>query len=157
DVASTQEVKIEQSSTTAARDSALQAHNRGSAPDVMVIKGSADFKMGSVHEKVQPFEKVYFDPEKQTVSKKQEINPPVLLTPAHRMPVFVSANARTADLSWTPVEEISTYHVRVSRNPYFSSLEKDAHINGTNYKVGPLEEGKYYWVVQSEDDDGHQS
>jgi hypothetical protein len=157
DVPSTQEVKIDESSTTAARDSALQAHNRGAAPEVMVTKGSADFKMGTVTEKVQPFEKVSFDPEKQTVAKKQEIKPPVLLTPANRMPVFVAANARMAELSWTPVDEISTYHVRVSRNPYFSSVEKDAHIEGTSYKIGPLEEGKYYWVVQSEDDEGHQS
>jgi hypothetical protein len=157
DAPSTQEVKIDESSTTAARDSAVQAHNRGSAPEVMVTKGSADFKMGTTAEKIAPFQKVQFDPEKQTVTKKQEIKPPVLMTPANRMPVFVAANARTTELSWTPVDDISTYHVRVSRNPYFSSVEKDAHINGTSYKIGPLEDGKYYWVVQSEDDDGHQS
>lgn len=157
DVPSTQEVKIDESSTTAARDTALQAHNRGSTPEVLVTKGHADFKIGTVTEKVEPFVKVTFDPEKQVVSKKQEIRPPVLMAPANRMPVFVSANARTADLNWTPVDDISTYHLRVSRNPYFSSLEKEAHVNGTSYKLTNLEEGKYYWVVQSEDDDGHQS
>jgi hypothetical protein len=157
DVASTQEVKIDESSTTAGRDSALQAHNRGSSTDVMVLKGTAEVKIGTVNEKVQPFQRVTIDPEKQTITKKQEIKPPVLLTPANRMPVFVAANARNVELSWTPVDEISTYHVRVSRNPYFSSVEKEAHITGTSYKVGPLEEGKYYWIVQSEDDDGHES
>jgi hypothetical protein len=157
DVPSTHAVEIDESSTTAGRDSAVQAHNRGAAPDVMVTKGTADFKIAGVTEKVQPFQRVSFDPEKQTVTKKQEIKPPVLMAPANRMPVFVPANARTTELSWTPVDDISTYHVKVSRNPYFSSLEKDAHINGTSYKIDRLEDGKYYWVVQSEDDEGHQS
>ena len=157
DVPSTHAVEIDESSTTAGRDSAVQAHNRGSAPDVMVTKGTADFKMGTTAEKIAPFQRVSFDPEKQTVNKKQEIKPPVLMTPANRMPVFVAANNRTTELSWTPVDDISTYHVMVARNPYFSSLEKDVHINGTSYKLGALEDGIYYWVVQSEDDEGHES
>ena len=154
---STQEVKIDETSTTPAQDSALQAHNRGSVPEVMVTKGSANFKVGETTEKVEPFEKVAFNAENQTFIKKKEMKPPVLLAPADRMPIFVSAGSRSADLTWTPVEDISTYHVRVSRNPYFSSLEKEAHINGTTWKINGLDEGKYYWVVQSEDDDGHQS
>ena len=154
---STQEVKIDETSTTPAQDSALQAHNRGSVPEVMVTKGSANFKVGETTEKVEPFEKVAFNAENQTFVKKKEMKPPVLLAPADRMPIFVSAGSRSADLTWTPVEDISTYHVRVSRNPYFSSLEKEAHINGTTWKISGLDEGKYYWVVQSEDDDGHQS
>ncbi len=154
---STQEVKIDETSTTPAQDSALQAHNRGSVPEVMVTKGSANFKVGETTEKVEPFEKVAFNPENQTFVKKKEMKPPVLLAPADRMPIFVSASSRSADLTWTPVEDISTYHVRVSRNPYFSSLEKEAHINGTTWKISGLDEGKYYWVVQSEDDEGHQS
>ncbi len=154
---STQEVKIDETSTTPAQDSALQAHNRGSVPEVMVTKGSANFKVGETTEKVEPFEKVAFNAENQTFVKKKEMKPPVLLAPADRMPIFVSAGSRSADLTWTPVEDISTYHVRVSRNPYFSSLEKEAHINGTTWKISGLDEGKYYWVVQSEDDEGHQS
>jgi hypothetical protein len=157
EIPSTQQVKIDQTSTTLGRDSALQASKHGNNPEVLVTKGEGTFKIGGVTEKVAPFEKVVIDSENQTFAKKKEVAPPVLLAPANMMPIFVTSNARSADLSWTPVEGITTYHVRVSRNPYFSSVEKETKIENTNWKVNGLEEGKYYWQVLSVDENGHES
>ena len=158
EVPSTQQVKIDQTSTTLGRDSALQASNRGGkAPEILVKKGEGTFKMGDVTEKIAPFERVTIDPEKQTFAKKKEMAPPILLAPANMMPIFVSANAKAADLSWAPVEDVTAYHVRVSRNPYFSSIEKEAKVEDTSWKVTGLEEGKYYWEVLSIDENGHES
>ena len=157
EVPSTQQVKIDQASTILGRESALEASNRGNAPEILVKKGEGTLKMGDVTEKIAPYERVTIDPEKQTFAKKKEMAPPILLAPANMMPIFVSANAKSADLSWAPVEDVTTYHVRVSRNPYFSSIEKEAKVDDTAWRVTGLEEGKYYWEVMSIDEKGHES
>jgi hypothetical protein len=157
EIPSTQQVKIDETSTTLGRDSALQASNVDSKPEVLVTKGKGEFKIGDETVPVAPFEKVTFDPQKQTYAKKKEVAPPILLGPADMLPIFVSANAKSADLSWAPVDDVTTYHVRVSRNPYFSSIEKEAKVEGTSWKVNGLDEGKYYWEVLSIDENGHES
>ena len=47
--------------------------------------------------------------------------------------------------------------VRLSRNPYFSSLEKEARVPSPDWKVTGLSEGRFYWVVQSVDARGKES
>lgn len=154
---STQQVKIDQTSTVLGTNSALQASKHGNTPEVLVTKGQGTFKMGDVTEKVAPFEKVTVDSAQQTFSKKKEMAPPVLLAPANMMPIFVTPTAKVAELSWTPVDGINSYHVRVSRNPYFSSIEKETKTDATTWKINSLDEGKYYWQVMSVDDSGHES
>ena len=52
---------------------------------------------------------------------------------------------------------VKAYHVRLSRNPYFSSLEKEARVSGPEWKVTGLADGRYYWLVQSVDARGKES
>jgi hypothetical protein len=49
------------------------------------------------------------------------------------------------------------YHLRVSRNPYFSSLVYDRRISGSDAQVSGMGEGAYYWSVQAVDDQGRES
>ena len=157
EVPSTHQVEIDQTSTTLGNNSALLASNRGSTPAVEVTKGKGEMKIGGETVAIAPYEKVSFNPEDQTFTKKKELEPPVLMAPANRMPVIVPVNARNVELSWTPVENVTKYHVRLSRNVYFSSFVKQVVTEGTSVKLVGLEEGEYYWAVQSEDEHGHLS
>ena len=155
EVPSTHQVEIDQTSTTLGKDSALLASNRGPAPAVEITKGKGEMKIGGETVPIAPYEKVSFNPEDQSFTKKKEVEPPVLMAPANMMPVIVPSNARNVELAWAPVEGVSTYRVRLSRNAYFTSLEKQVQVNGTSVKLLGLEEGKYYWAVQSQDAQGH--
>ena len=159
DVASVQQVRIDNSTTTIGKDSALQASNdrRKGAPAVLVTKGLGTFEMAGEKQTLAPFERVSFNPESGEIRKEKEMAPPVLLSPANMMPLFVTAPGKPVDFTWTPVEGVKGYHVRLSRNPYFSSLEKEAHLGTTDWHVTGLPEGKYYWMVQSVANNGRES
>ena len=159
DVASVQQVRIDNSTTTIGKDSALQASNdrRKGAPAVLVTKGLGTFEMAGEKQTLAPFERVSFNPESGEIRKEKEIAPPVLLSPANMMPLFVAAPGKPVDFTWTPVEGVKGYHVRLSRNPYFSSLEKEGRLNTTDWHVTGLAEGKYYWMVQSIANSGRES
>ena len=56
-----------------------------------------------------------------------------------------------------PVEAAKGYHVRVSRNPYFSSLVADKRVFSTSMTLPAMPDGPYYWSVQSLDKNGRPS
>lgn len=155
---SRQQVKIDNSTTTVAPDSALLALNdrRRDRRQVMLTKGSAQFAMGTETVSVAPYERVNFNPETGKIAKEKEIAPPVLLAPANMMPVF-TGTGKPLEFSWTPVDNAKYYRIRISRNPYFSSVEKDLKSNTPDAKVAGLSEGRFYWVVQSVDAKGRTS
>lgn len=159
DLPSTQQVKIDNSTTTIGKDSALQASNdrKQGAPAVLVTKGQGTFEINNEKTTIAPYEKVSFNPESGEVKKEKEMAPPVLLAPSNMMPIFVAGTNKSVEFSWTPVENVKAYHVRLSKNPYFSSLEKEARVSTPEWKVGGLAEGRYYWVVQSVDARGKES
>jgi len=159
DVPSTQQVRIDNATTTIGKDSALQAMNdrKKGTPAVLVTKGQGTFEMNNQKTAIAPYEKVSFNPESGEIKKEKEIAPPVLLAPSNMMPIFVTASGRSVDFLWTPVDGVKAYHVRLSRNPYFSSLEKEARVSGPEWKVTGLADGRYYWLVQSVDARGKES
>jgi len=157
--ATRQQVKIDNSTTTVAPDSALLALNdrRHDKRQVMVTKGTAEFAMGNEKVTVAPYERVAFSPETGKIAKEKEIAPPVLLAPANMMPIFSAASNKPVEFSWTPVDNAKFYRLRISRNPYFSSVEKELKANIPEMKIIGLTEGRYYWVVQSVDAHGKES
>ena len=156
---SRQLVKIDNSTTTVAPDSALLALNdrRNDKRQVMVTKGAAQFTMGTETVAVAPYERVAFNPETGKIAKEKEIAPPVLLAPANMMPIFNTGSNKQVEFSWTPVDNAKSYVLRISRNPYFSSIEKEIKSNTPEAKIAGLTEGRYYWVVQSLDGRGKES
>ncbi len=143
-----------------APESTATAHNdpRADQHEFLVRKGSADVKRGNEMVKLTDYEKVSFQVDSPAMTKAKEVAPPTLIAPANMMPLFVSpGSGLTIDFTWTPVSNSRGYHVRVSRNPYFSSTVFDRKVAVTGAKVPGLSEGAYYWLVQSVDDKGKES
>jgi hypothetical protein len=156
---SRQQVRIDNSTTTVAPDSALLALNdrKHDKRQVMLTKGAAQFVMGTEKVPIAPYERVAFNPETGKIAKEKEIAPPVLLAPANMMPIFNVAGGKTVDFSWTPIDNAKFYLLRISRNPYFSSIEKEVKADKPETKISGLTEGRYYWMVQSVDSRGRES
>jgi len=91
------------------------------------------------------------------MTKLKEVGPPTLITPANMFSVFASNNAGQVDFSWTPMPNTRAYHIRISKNPYFTQLVEDKTVSAPQYKVATLPEGGYYWTVQSVDGLGKES
>jgi hypothetical protein len=74
------------------------------------------------------------------------------------MPIFAGGgDSKPIEFSWTPMVNAKGYRLQVSRNPYFSSLVVDRNVTSSAVMVSGLNEGPYYWMVQSFDGTGKQS
>ncbi|MGH9556287.1 MAG: FecR domain-containing protein [Terriglobales bacterium] len=153
---SSSEVKVAGATASLASDSAAQVRNDPKADrhEILVTKGTSDVTRGTEVVRLTDFEKVSFTAEGGSMNKEKEIAPPTLITPANMMSIFVKD---PVSLSWTQMAHARQYHVRLSRNVYFSSIALDRRVAGTDMTAPPLQEGAYYWVVQSVDGQGRES
>src|SRR5262249_30940333 len=89
----------------------------------------------------------------------KEVGPPAPLTPGNMMPVFIVEGEKTKDVdfSWTPMANAVGYRLRISHNPYFSSLLLDKKVDSASVQVTGLGQGAYYWDIQSYDASGKES
>jgi hypothetical protein len=143
-----------------APESAAMVHNdpRTDRHEVLVKKGSGEIERGSQVMKLAEYERVSFNASAPKMTKLKEMAPPVLIAPANMLPIFVNLQrGAPVDFSWSPVNDAHLYHVRISRNPYFSSTVYDKRVALPQTKVPGLGEGAYYWTVQSVDRDGKES
>ncbi|HEV8525351.1 MAG TPA: hypothetical protein VGQ71_12695 [Terriglobales bacterium] len=142
-----------------APESAAQVRNdpRADQHEILVKKGAGEVVRGNEIVRLTDYEKVTFKSGSPQMVKKKEIGPPILIAPANMMPIFLSGGSKPVNFSWTPVRNTSGYHLRISRNPYFSSTVYDRKVAGTDVLVPSLGEGAYYWVVQSIDAKGSDS
>jgi hypothetical protein len=141
-------------------DSSAMVHNdpRADQHDVLLKKGSGEIARGSQTVKLGEWERVTFKVDSPSMSKQKELAPPTLIAPANMVPLFVApASPSPIDFSWSPIVNSHSYHVRISRNPYFSSTVFDRKVPVTGVKVSGLAEGAYYWTVQSVDAGGRES
>jgi hypothetical protein len=126
--------------------------------EILMKKGTGEVVRNGETVKLANFEKVTFTADSPQMVKTKEIGPPTLIQPPNMMPVFVSNDAKPVDFSWTPVDGAKRYRVRISRNPYFSSLVIPAtDVESTQVQLTHLPEGPYYWSVQSIAENGKQS
>jgi hypothetical protein len=102
------------------------------------------------------YEKVSFKAD-STLTKTKEIGPPVLIDPANMLPVFANGSAANVRFTWTPMENTRQYHVKISRNPYFTQLLMEKRTPAAELEVAGIPEGAYYWSVQSVDEKGRES
>jgi hypothetical protein len=72
-------------------------------------------------------------------------------------PLFSTNNTKQVDFTWTPIDSAKGYHIRVSRNPYFTSLVVDKKTTQPALTGVELGDGNYYWSVQSVDSGGKES
>jgi len=153
---SSSEVQVAGATASLASDSAAQVRNDPKADkhEILVTKGTSDVTRGTEVVRLTDFEKVSFTAEGGPMNKEKEIAPPTLITPANMMSIFIK---EPVSLSWTQMPHARQYHVRVSKNPYFSSLILDRKVTGTDMSAPPLQEGAYYWLVQAVDAQGRES
>lgn len=126
--------------------------------EILVKKGSGEVVRNGETVKVANFERVTFAADSPQMTKTKEIGPPTLIQPANMMPVFVSGDGKPVDFSWTPIDGAKRYRIRISRNPYFSSLVIPAsEVEATQIQLTHLPEGAYYWSVQTIGENGKES
>jgi len=123
-----------------------------SAQDEMLItKGSGTVERNGETVKLADWEKASFKPTSAHLEKVKEIGPPMPISPANMMPIFVSHDPKPVEFSWTQMANAKGYRLQISRNPYFSSLIVDRKVSSPDVMVSGLTEGPYYWMVRSFD------
>jgi len=141
-----------------APESAAMVRNdpKGEQHEFLLKKGKTDISRNGEVVRLSDWEKVTFKSDAQKMDRLKEIGPPTPISPANMMPIFVSGSTHTKDVefSWTPMANAVSYRLRLSKNPYFSSLVVDRRIEVADVTVTSLGEGAYYWSVQSYDADG---
>jgi hypothetical protein len=142
-----------------APDSAAMVHNdpKGDQHEILVKKGTGDITRNGETVRLADWEKVSFQAEAPRMEKLKEIGPPTPISPANMMPMFVSKDPKPIEFSWTQMANAKGYRLRISRNPYFSSTIVDRKVNTADVLVSGLEQGAYYWLVQSQDATGKES
>jgi hypothetical protein len=142
-----------------APDSAAMVRNDPKADqhEILVKKGSGEITRNGEVVHLAEWERVGFQSQSPRMAKLKEIGPPTPISPANMMPIFTSGASRPVEFSWTPMNNATGYRLRISHNPYFSSTIVDRRVTTADVIVSGLEEGAYYWLVQSYDAGGKES
>jgi len=125
--------------------------------EFLITKGNGTVERNGQTLQLSDWEKARFKPNSDHLEKVKEIGPPTPISPANMMPIFAGGDSKPIEFSWTPMVNAKGYRLQVSRNPYFSSLVVDRNVTSSAVMVSGLNEGPYYWMVQSFDGTGKQS
>jgi len=127
--------------------------------EILVKKGSGDIERNGETVRLASWEKVSFRSDSKTMERATEIGPPQPINPGNMMPVFTNAGETTKEVefTWTPMANAAGYRLRISHNPYFSSLLLDRKVDTASVVVTGMSIGAYYWSIQSYDTSGHES
>jgi hypothetical protein len=144
-----------------APDSSAMVHNnpREDSHEILVKKGSGEIERNGEVVRLSNWEKVSFQNDSKTMQRATEIGPPTPITPGNMMPVFMNAGekAKEVEFAWTPMGNAAGYRLRISHNPYFSSVLLDRKVESPSVVVTGLPVGAYYWSIQSYDASGKES
>ena len=130
---------------------------RADEHQIMVKRGGGEVVRGTENVKLTEYEQVSFKADAPKMTKEKQIAPPTLISPANMLPIFVLDPKDPVQFAWSPVNQAVSYHLRVSRNPYFSSTVIDKKLGSSDTQIANLGEGAFYWEVQSEDINGQPS
>ena len=137
----------------------VQNNPRQDQHEILVKKGSGDIERNGETVRLASWEKVSFHSDSKAMEKATEVGPPAPITPGNMMPVFVNSGEKSKEVefSWTPMQNAAGYRLRISHNPYFSSLLLDRKVDTSSVVVTGLPLGAYYWSIQSYDASGKES
>jgi hypothetical protein len=126
--------------------------------EFLITKGNGTVERGGKTLELGAWEMAKIKPDAPGLEKVKEIGPPTPISPANMMPIFAGGGeSKPIEFSWTPMVNAKGYRLQVSKNPYFSSLVVDRNVTSSAVMVSGLDEGPYYWMVQSVDGTGKQS
>jgi hypothetical protein len=142
-----------------APESAAMVHNdpKTDEHEILVKKGTGEIERNGETVRLADWEKVNFQATAAHMEKGKEIGPPTPISPANMAPIFISGDPKPVEFSWTPMANAKGYRLRISKNPYFSSTIVDRRVNTADVLVSGLQQGAYYWMVQSQDAAGKES
>jgi hypothetical protein len=144
-----------------APDSSAMVHNdpKENQHEILVKKGSGEVERNGEVEHLATWEKVSFQNESKTMARATEVGPPVPITPGNMMPVFIDAGEKSKEVEfgWSAMANAVGYRLRISHNPYFSSILLDRKVDTPSVVVTGLPVGAYYWSIQSFDTAGKES
>jgi len=144
-----------------APDSSAMVHNnpKDDQHEILVKKGSGEVERNGEVAHLAPWDKVSFQGTSKTMERATEIGPPTPITPGNMMPVFINTGEKSKEVefAWTPMANAAGYRLRISHNPYFSSLLLDKKVEASSVVVTGLPVGAYYWSIQSFDAAGKES
>ena len=144
-----------------APDSSAMVRNdpRADQHEILVKKGSGAIERNGEMVRLSNWEKVSFQNQSKAMERGKEVGPPTPMAPGNMMPIFITAGEKSKDVefNWTPMANAVGYRLRISHNPYFSSLLLDRKVESPNVVVTGLGQGAYYWAIQSYDAGGKES
>jgi hypothetical protein len=145
------QVIVSGATASLAPESAAMVHNdpKSDQHEILLKKGTGEVTRKGEVVRLSNWEQVSFQADSQRMAKVKEIGPPTPISPANMMPIFMSQESKAVEFSWTPMANAVGYRLRISRNPYFSSTLVDRKVDTPDVIVTGLDEGAYYWVVQS--------
>jgi hypothetical protein len=124
---------------------------------VMVRKGSGDVSRDGKTVPLEEYTKVTIPKGPGELVKTRELRPPILISPPPNQSVFLDPVTKGVNFSWSPVDNVREYHLRISKTPSFSDLVVNDKKPTTQVVVTNLPEGVYYWQVLSIGADGKES
>lgn len=152
------QVIVAGATATLAPDSTAVVKNdpRADQREILVTKGAGEVSRAGEIVSLSSFDKVSFKADSPKMTKDREVGPPTLIDPSNMLPIFATGTAQVK-FSWTPVDNVKQYHIRVAKNPYFTQMVLDRRVTQPELTVAGFPEGNYYWSVQSIDDRGRES
>ena len=137
----------------------MQNDTKENQHEILVKKGSGEVERNGEVEHLATWEKVSFQNESKTMARATEVGPPVPITPGNMMPVFIDAGEKSKEVEfgWSAMANAVGYRLRISHNPYFSSILLDRKVDTPSVVVTGLPVGAYYWSIKSYDTAGKES
>ncbi|MBI4443829.1 MAG: hypothetical protein HY649_10700 [Acidobacteria bacterium] len=118
---------------------------------ITVSQGGAQVRRGTERVELGAYEQARFAGPESLLVKERVIAPPVLLTPANMAPVVITGPSAEVEFTWSAMQGVDSYRLRVSSSPIFSTVLYDRRVRTTSVRLPSLEEGDYYWTVASID------
>lgn len=156
---STSQVTVGGATASFAPESAARVSNdpKSDQHEILLKKGSGEVTRNGETLRLADWERVSFAEASPKMEREKEIGPPSPISPANMMPIFVTPDSKSIGFSWTPMANATGYRLQISRNPYFSSTIVDRKVATADVSVSGLNDGAYYWMVQSYDSKGRES
>ncbi|HLW52921.1 MAG TPA: hypothetical protein VKW06_08755 [Candidatus Angelobacter sp.] len=160
------QVSVAGSTTTFAPDSAAEVQNDAHTDQrsIVIKKGSGevrrDWQGGQEAVRLTANEKVSIPTDDaKKMAKSTEIGAPILLGPFDNQQISVAPNDAGVTFYWKEVEAVHNYHLRISKNQFFTttSMVFDRNIATPQVVLKDLPVGTYYWEVRSVGDNGKES
>jgi len=150
-VGSKSQVSVAGAVATIASDSAAQIVNdpRADQHEILVKKGSGEVTRDGKTIPLEDYTKLSFSQKSPDMMKSRELRPPILMSPPPMQSVFLDPATKGVNFTWTPVDNVREYHLKISKNASFTELIVDDKKPTTQVMVTNLPEGVYYWQVLS--------